>query len=323
MRRYIENPRIVLLDCPLEYKKGESQTALELSNQGSWSRALEIEEEQVKEICMNIIALKPDLVITEKGVSDLAQHYFVQANITALRRVRKTDNHRISKATGAVIVSRPEDLKESDIGTGCGLFRVDKIADEYFCTLEKCSSPKACSIVLRGPSKDIINELERDLQDALCVARNLYYTPSIVPGGGSIEMTLSVALAEKSRHLQGLGEMASIAGPYRILADALEVIPRTLIANCGGDRIRTMTTLRAQHASGDHPGIDGLTGKIISSENGVWEPVAVKLQTLQTAVEASCMLLRVDDILSGLGKKESKPSSEPTMEQDHSGHGHD
>lgn len=145
MRRRIENPRIVLLDCPLEYKKGESQTQIEVTKESDWSRILEIEEEQVKELCEHIIKIKPDLVFTEKGVAgdflsfylffkidlDLAQHYFVKHNITCLRRVRKTDNNRIARATGATIVNRVEDLKESDVGKGCGLFYIDKIGDEY------------------------------------------------------------------------------------------------------------------------------------------------------------------------------------------------
>ncbi|CEJ01107.1 Putative T-complex protein 1 gamma subunit [Rhizopus microsporus] len=167
MRRRIENPRIVLLDCPLEYKKGESQTNIEITKEADWNRILQIEEEQVKAMCEKIISLKPDLVFTEKGVSDLAQHYFVKANITAIRRVRKTDNNRIARAVGATIVNRVDDLKESDVGTKCGLFNIDKIGDEYFTFLTKCQDPKACSIILRGPSKDIINEVERNLQDAI------------------------------------------------------------------------------------------------------------------------------------------------------------
>lgn len=131
MRRRIENPRIVLLDCPLEYKKGESQTNIEVTKESDWSRILQIEEEQIKSMCDKIIELKPDIVFTEKGVSDLAQHYFVKAGITAIRRVRKTDNNRIARAVGATIVNRVDDLKESDVGTDCGLFSVEKIGDEY------------------------------------------------------------------------------------------------------------------------------------------------------------------------------------------------
>ena len=120
------------MDCPLEYKKGESQTNIEITKETDWNRILEIEEEQVKAMCDKILEFKPDLVITEKGVSDLAQHYFVKANVTALRRVRKTDNNRIARAVGATIVNRVEDIRESDVGVGCGLFHIEKIGDEYF-----------------------------------------------------------------------------------------------------------------------------------------------------------------------------------------------
>lgn len=142
MRRYIKNPRILLLDCPLEYKKGESQTNLEVSKEEHWTRILEIEEDQIREMCEKIVAFKPDLVFTEKGVSgeenwcgldnfvDLAQHYLLKANISSIRRVRKMDNNRIARATGATIVNRVDDLKECDIGTECGLFKVEKIGDE-------------------------------------------------------------------------------------------------------------------------------------------------------------------------------------------------
>ena len=130
MRRRIENPKILLLDCSLEYKKGESQTNIELTNEEDWDLLLRQEEEYVAKICADIISHQPDLVITEKGVSDLAQHYLCKAGITAIRRVRKTDNNRIAKAVGATIVNRTEEIQESDMGTQCGLFEVRKIGDE-------------------------------------------------------------------------------------------------------------------------------------------------------------------------------------------------
>lgn len=131
MRRRIENPRIILLDCPLEYKKGESQTNIEITREEDWSRILEIEEEQIKQLCDRILEFKPDLVFTEKGVSDLAQHFLLKANVTCIRRVRKSDNNRIARATGAQVVNRVEDLREGDVGTRCGLFHIEKMGDEY------------------------------------------------------------------------------------------------------------------------------------------------------------------------------------------------
>jgi len=177
MRRRIENPRVLLLDCPLEYKKGESQTNVEITNTDDWNTMLRMEEEYVENMCMEIIAFQPDVVITEKGVSDLAQHYLAKANVTAFRRLRKTDNNRVARATGATIVSRTDEIQESDIGTDCGLYEMRKIGDEWFCFLEKCEDPKACSIILRGGSKDVLNEIERNLHDAMEVIRNVVYDP--------------------------------------------------------------------------------------------------------------------------------------------------
>ncbi|WWC66919.1 T-complex protein 1 subunit gamma [Kwoniella pini CBS 10737] len=295
MRRKIENPRIVLLDCPLEYKKGESQTNIEIQKEEDWNRILQIEEEQIKNLCEKIIEFKPDLVFTEKGVSDLAQHYLLKANITAIRRVRKSDNNRIARAVGATIVNRVEDLRDSDVGTQCGLFHIEKLGDEYFTFLDQCKNPKACTILLRGPSKDILNEIDRNLADAMSVARNVVFNPILAPGGGATEMAISVALGEKAKLLPGVA-----GAPYKAIADALEVIPRTLVQNCGGNAIRTLTELRAKHAAGEHMfGVDGDTGKVTDmKEYGLLESASVKIQTLKTAIESATLLLRVDDIVS-------------------------
>ncbi|KAK4900590.1 T-complex protein 1 subunit gamma [Elasticomyces elasticus] len=303
MRRRIENPRIMLLDCTLEYKKGESQTNIEISKEEDWNRILQIEEEQVRAMCDAIVALKPDLVITEKGVSDLAQHFLLKADITALRRVRKSDTNRIARATGATIVNSVYDLTERDIGTQCGLFEISKIGDEYFTFLTKCKTPKACTILLRGPSKDILNEIDRNLMDAMSVARNVIFHPYLSPGGGATEMAISVRLAQKSKAVDGVQQW-----PYRAIAESLEVIPRTLIQNAGASPIRLLTQLRAKHAEQLTGvcswGIDGEQGKVVDMKNlGVWEPQAVKLQSVKTAVESACLLLRVDDIVGARSGK--------------------
>ncbi|RSH90663.1 T-complex protein 1 subunit gamma [Saitozyma podzolica] len=310
MRRRIENPRVVLLDCPLEYKKGESQTNIEITREEDWNRVLEIEEEQIKSMCEKIIEFKPDLVFTEKGVSDLAQHYLLKANITSIRRVRKSDNNRIARAVGATIVNRVEDLRDSDVGTECGLFHIEKLGDEYFTFLDECKSPKACTILLRGPSKDILNEIDRNLADAMSVARNVVFNPILAPGGGATEMAISVALGEKAKMLP------CVAGaPYKAIADALEVIPRTLVQNCGGNAIRTLTELRAKHAEGLNTfGVDGDTGKVVDMKvYGLLESASVKIQTLKTAIESATLLLRVDDIVSARRPEEGGGGGVQTM----------
>ena len=294
MRRKIENPRILLLDSPLEYKKGESQTTMEITDDQDWNTMLKLEEDYVENMCREIIAHKPDIVITEKGVSDLAQHYLQKANITAFRRLRKTDNNRIARAVGATIVSRTDEIQESDIGLGCGLFEMRKIGEDWFCFLEECKDPKACTIVLRGGSKDVLNEIERNLQDAMQVVRNVVYDPKLLPGGGATEMALAVALKNQGQKIQGIQQ-----GPFMAVGDAMEVIPRTLAQNCGVSVIRTITELRSKHAAAIadgnkkcHIGINGVTGVLVDmNDYGVWEPFSVKVQTIKTAIENACMIL--------------------------------
>lgn len=309
MRRRIENPRILLLDCSLEYKKGEGQTTVDIEKDQDWNKLLKLEEEHVQNICEDIIRMKPDIVMTEKGVSDLAQHFLYKAGITALRRLRKTDNNRIARAVGATIVSRTDEIQESDIGTGCGLFQVQKIGDEYFTLVDECKDPKACTVVLRGGSKDVLNEVERNLQDALQVARNIALDPRVLPGGGALEMNIARALADYAKTVDGVEQW-----PLRSAATAFEVIPRTLAENCGSDVVRLMTTLRATHAAAQAQGevsfvgINGNDGSLIDmtdpgkQDDAVWDPFVVKVHFIKTAIEAAGMLLRIDDIVSGVGQ---------------------
>lgn len=303
MRRRIENPRILLLDCPLEYKKGESQTIVEIMNEEDFNTLLRQEEEYIEQICAQIVAFKPDIVITEKGVADLAQHYLMKANITAFRRLRKTDNNRVARAVGATIVSRPDEIQESDIGTGCGLFEVRKIGDEYFAFLEKCADPKACTVLLRGGSKDVLNEIERNLQDAMQVVRNVVYDPKLVPGGGATELAIATAITKSVEEVEGVARW-----PYAAVASALEVIPRTLAENCGANVIRLLTELRTKHNEGLHSwGVNGTTGEAVDMYKlGIWEPYCVKAQTLKTAIESSCLILRIDDVVSGTRKNKKQ-----------------
>lgn len=312
MKRRIENPRILLLDCNLEYKKGESQTSLEFTKETDFSRVLELEEEYIKSICEDIIKFKPDLVITEKGISDLAQHYLVKAGISAIRRLRKSDNNRVSRACGATIVSRTDEIREEDIGTGAGLFEIRKIGEEYYAFIEQCKNPKACTVILRGASKDVLNEVERNFQDAMNVARNVMIEPFLIPGGGACEMEIAKLLEEKAKSITGIHQW-----PFRALARSFEVIPRTLIQNCGANVIRTLTALRAKHAQEGNStwGVNGHTGEIVDMKQlGIWEPLSVKLQTYKTAIETAILLLRIDDIVSG-----SKKASTLSEKSDASG----
>lgn len=214
MRRNIKNPRILLLDCPLEYKKGESQTNVELKTENAMCEALEQEQQEIAFMCNDILKWKPDIVITEKGVSDLAQHFLLKGNVSCIRRVRKTDNVRIARVSGAKIVNRPEEIQESDIGTECGLFDIRKIGDDYFSFFVECKAPTACSIILRGASKDVLNEMERNLHDCLGVSKNLYTDSRLVPGGGAAEMEISARLNEEANKYEGVEQLPFRAGNF-------------------------------------------------------------------------------------------------------------
>lgn len=313
MRRLIENPRILLLDCPLEYKKPETAINVEVTKEMDWEALLMEEENYVKTICNVIISFKPDVVITEKGVSDLAAHFLSKANITCIRRLRKTDNNRIARATGATIASRVEELSEDHLGAA-GKFEIKKLGDEYFTYITGCPNGSACSIVLRGASKDTLNEMERNLHDAMCVARNVILEPRIVYGAAACEMFVSSQLMAKAKTIAGVEQAA-----YQAVAMALEVIPRILTSNCGANVIRVVTDLRARHASPDgwYWGINGQTGEIVDvREIKVVEPAAVKVQALKTAVEAASMILRVDDVVSGIKLHQEKEKAAPKPQGD-------
>ncbi|CAD6194908.1 unnamed protein product [Caenorhabditis auriculariae] len=295
MRRRIEKPRIILLDCNLEYKKGESQTSLEIMREEDISKILEQEEEAIRKQCDEIIRLKPDLVFTEKGISDLAQHFLLKAGITALRRLKKTDNNRLARVCGARIVHDTADLREEDVGEKAELFEITKIADEYY-TYVTSSTTTACTVVLRGPSKDVINEVERNLQDSLHVE-------------ALWKWLWLRASRRREKSIEGVKQW-----PYKAIGLALEVIPRTLIQNCGGSTIRQLTSLRAKHAQcADNWtwGIDGTTGELADMKTlDIWDPLTVRVQVLKTAVETSVMLLRIDDIVSGTKKSQGKERNE-------------
>lgn len=313
MRRKIKNPRVVLLDCPMEYKKGESQTNVEITKESDWEMMLKQEEEEVKKMCDAILRVNPDVVITEKGVSDLAQHFLLKKNVSVIRRIRKTDNNRIARVTGATIVNRVEELNESHVGTCCGSFEVKKIADEYFTYMTDCENPKACTILLRGASKDVLNELERNLHDAWSVARNIILEPKLLPGGGATEMHLCQKLKQMAKSQVGPRQYV-----YQAVASAFEVIPRSLAHNVGCNVVRIMTDLRSRHA-GSEPsmfGIDGLNGNLCDArKEGILDTYATKAQTIKAAMESAAMILRIDDIVSGQKANKGQGGGGPSMSE--------
>jgi T-complex protein 1 subunit gamma len=303
MRRRIEHPKVLLLDCGLEYRKGESITNIEISGDNDYADVLAEEETQVRELCAAVIATGCDIVCCEKGVSDLALHYLSEAGITALRRFQKVQLDRIAAATGATIITNPREFTETDLGRKCGLYECRKFGDEWWSFFDECQDPKACTMLLRGPTKDTLLELFRIMDDALKVAKNLLREPSLLPGGGASEISVSAHLRKKSSQLDSIEQLA-----YERVAVAFEVIPRTLIQNCGQSPMRVLTELRSIHSSDPSKssiGINGMTGEIANMEDlNVWDSLAVKEQAYKTAIECAISLLRVDDIVSGLVRRD-------------------
>jgi T-complex protein 1 subunit gamma len=303
MRRRIERPKVLVLDCGLEYRKGESITNIEITGEDDYASVLAEEETQVRELCQGVIATGCDVVCAEKGVSDLALHYLSEAGITALRRFQKVQLERIAAATGATVVTNPRDATPADLGRKCGLYECRKFESEWWSFFDACDDPKACTLLLRGPTKDVLQELARILDDALKVGRNLIAAPALVPGGGAPEASVSLVLRRRAAELGSVEQMA-----YGAAAVAFEVIPRTLIQNCGESPMKVLTRLRATHA-GDAGqegfGINGITGAIEDMrEAGIWDTLAVKSQAYKTAFECAISLLRVDEIVSGLVKRD-------------------
>lgn len=290
MRRDIANPRIILLDCPLEYKKGESVTSMEFSRTEDFARSLQIEEEQIRRICSSIAALKPDLLFTEKGISDLALSILHENNITAVRRIKKTESIRLSRATGATVMNRIEDLEPKHLGTA-GKFEYLKINKDHYCRISQCPAPRAVTVVLRGPSNDMLAELERNFMDAIKVVKNLLTSPLLVPGGGSSEMNCAVALRAAA------GDSLEQA-VYAACSDALAIIPSIISSNSGsGNPLEMLHRLEQSLSASPLSGVDGITGEIRDMGPLVMEPMAVKAQCLKSSFGAVMQLLRVDGII--------------------------
>lgn len=290
MRKEIVEPKILLIDSPLEYKKGESVTNMEFSNNEDFTRALLIEEDQIRKMCRRILEVKPDLVITEKGISDLALSILYENNITAIRRIKKSDSIRISKATGATVINNLEDLESKHLGAA-GLFEYVKINKDHYCKISRCKNPKAVSVILRGPSKDLLAELERNFMDAVKVAKNILLSPLLVPGGGSSEANMSLAL----RGSDGSDLEKAV---FLACSEALRIIPSILASNSGVENtLDVLNKLEQMLPQNSNLGINGISGEVEDMRRLVMEPIIVKSQCVKSSFEAVMQLLRVDGII--------------------------
>ena len=302
MKRKIKNPKILLLDCPIEYKKGESQVFFEIKEESGWENLVKAEENYIIFTCNLLKKYQPDIIITEKGVSDLALHYLYKSNISVIRRIKKSENLRLARATGGNILSSLEELEKNDLGIAVD-FEVKKIGQEFYTFITGSRSCISPTILLFGPSRDILDEIERNLQDALSVAKNIFSKPMIIPGAGATELSIGNFLMEKSEKQKNDSFFI-----YKSIASAFEVIPKTLIENFGASVVYPITKLRNIHKKKSwYFGYDGKNGKIVDTRKiNIWETCSMKTQIIKSAIENANFLLKIDGVLTGITEKEDR-----------------
>ncbi len=317
MPRRVEGAKIVLLNCPLEMEKTEFDAKLNIENPGQMKGFLDEEEKILREMVDKIASTGGNVVICEKGIDDVAQHFMAKKNILAVRRVKQSDMEKLAKATGGTIITQLEDLKSSDLGRA-NLVEERKVSDDKMTFVEGCRNPKAVSILVRGGTERVVDEAERAIHDALCVVRDVVVEPQVVAGGGAPEAEVSRLLRAYAQRLSGKEQLA-----VQAYADSLEIIPMTLAENSGMDPIDSLMEVRSKHqAKQKWVGIDPINGKVADlAKLEVYEPLAVKVQALKSSGEAAVMILRIDDVIAASKSKEGGAPKGPEESAKEEGEG--
>jgi thermosome len=294
MPKKVPNAKIALLNAAIEIEKTEVDAKIEITSPDQLQAFLDQEETMLKDMVQNIVKTGANVVFCQKGIDDLAQHFLAKAGIYTIRRVKKSDMEKLARATGSRIVTSIHDLGEKDLGKA-GLVEERKIGDEKMTFVEQCENPKSVSIILRGGTEHVVDELERAMEDALRVVGVVVEDKMLVPGGGAPEVELALRLREYAATVGGREQLAIEA-----FADSMEVIPKTLAENAGMDQIDTLVALRSQHEKGvKSAGLDMDTGEPVDMlAQGVVEPLRVKTQAINSAAEAAVMILRIDDVIA-------------------------
>ncbi len=305
MPKRVEKAKIALLDSPLEIEKTEFDAKISIESPEQMDTFIKQEEKMLKEMVDKVIAKGANVIICQKGIDDLAQHFLARKKILAVRRVKKSDMEKLSKSTGAKIVTNLDDLTKADLGYA-ELVEERKIGDDKMTFIEGCKNPRAVTILIRGGTERIVDEAERSLHDALCVSRDVVEEPKIVAGGGAPELEVAKALKEFAETLPGREQLAVIC-----FAEALEAVPTTLAENAGLDPIDIISELRARHEKGEiWAGIEAHEGKVKDMRKAnVFEPLAVKKQIIKSATEAASMILKIDDVIAS--SKMKQPAGPP------------
>ena len=303
MPKSIKSPQIALLNVALEVEKTEFSAEIRISDPDQMQAFLDEETNILKEMVDKVKSSGANVLLCQKGIDDVAQHFLAKEEIAAIRRVSEKDIEKLSKATGGKIVTNIDDLKSEYLGKA-DLFEERKISDNKMTFIEGCKNPKAVAIIIRGGTERIVSEAERSIHDALCVVRDVIREPRIVAGGGAPELEVASKLRRFAEKLTGKEQLAVIC-----YAEALEVIPMTLAENGGLDPIDILVELRAMHEKGEKwAGVDVNKEKAMDmTKSNVYEPLAVKSQVVKSASEAASMILRIDDVISASKPKDTPP----------------
>ena len=298
MPKIIINANVALIDSALEIKDLESDAKISITSPEKMQAFLEEEEKMIRDMVQRVIKSGATAVFCQKGIDDTAQHYLAKEGILAARRVKKSDMEALAKATGAKIVTSLKELDSNDLGFA-GNVEEKKISGDHMIFVEKCKDPKAVTILIRGGTEHVVDEVERAMEDAVKGVASALELGKSVPGGGATEIEVARQIRRYAEGFEGREQLAVNA-----FADALEVIPRSLAENAGLDPIDKIAALRASHDSDKlNAGLDVFTGKIEDMvEKGVIEPLKIKLQAIQSAAEAAEMILRIDDMIQASGK---------------------
>ena len=309
MPKKINEAKIALINTALEISKTETDAKINISNPQQLKSFLDEENRMLKTMVDKVIGSGANVVLCQKGIDDMAQHYLAKSGVLAVRRIKESDLTKLAKATGARIVTNLDDLFEKDLGSA-DLVEERKIEEDRWVFIEGCKHPKAVTLLLRGGSQRVVDEVERSVHDAIMVVKDVMENPSIVAGGGAPETYAATKLRSWSKSLEGREQLAA-----EKFADALESIPLTLAENAGMDPIDTLTSLRSKQIKGEKwTGIDVMKGKIGNMKlNDIIEPLAVKHQVVSAASEAACMILRIDDVIATQKSAGPPPGGEGGM----------
>lgn len=308
MPKRVENAKIALLDTALEIEKTEFDAKINIESPEQMDAFLKQEENMLREMVQKIEKVGANVVVCEKGVDDLAQHFMARKGILAVRRVKKSDMEGLTKATGGKIITNLDGAAKSDLGYAA-VVEERKIGDDKMTFIEGCKHPRSVTILIRGGTQRIVDEAERSIHDALCVIRDVVQEPKIVAGGGAPELEIGRILKSYAETLPGREQLAVMC-----YAEALEAVPTTLAENAGLDPIDIISELRASHEKGETwAGVDVFRGKVSDmNKEDVYEPLAVKKQIIKSATEAATMILKIDDIIaSGKAKMPAGPPGGP------------